>query len=111
MTELHTFREAVDNIEAGGASHRFGKYPTFYNGPFGMSEQYSTFSKDRSTGFSLEDQQSVDWVLISPDQWRENQLKLAEAAIECSKLNSRISEVVSLSVIDTKPRRWWNFWR
>ena len=82
MAELHTFQEACECLEDGGAVHRFGKvYPIYYikqySGPDGGLRMRfwggSSGECDIVHTFTPEEQQSTDWQLISKEEWNKRE--------------------------------------
>jgi hypothetical protein len=69
--ELHTFQEMLEHIQNGGAAHRFGSwYPLYRLRDGQLTRRCSSSMGDVENGFmtsvhfSLEEQQSNDWIIV-----------------------------------------------
>lgn len=69
---LHTFAEACDCISRGGAAYRFGSQYVFCGGDhYDVQRRGLTYSEPAN--FTVEEQHSVNWVLIEPEEWAQRE--------------------------------------
>jgi len=128
MIELHTFAEAANCIEEGGAAYRFGNpYPIWYNG--GKLYEYyqrqilsyanvgwaATHKIESPPLFSLDDQKAINWVLIPKEKWEEMEKKrkddIEKLWIESRKryetANTPVSITEKFSNEEYFQPKWW----
>lgn len=85
MTDIHTFKEMLAHLESGGVAHHWGSQRPLYflskgrlmRVPMSIEERM-----ERTVHFSVEDQQSVDWVFMSREEFEEERRKTREAWLE-----------------------------
>lgn len=101
LPEFHTYREACECIESGGAAHRFGSfYPLYTRSRRGSGDIERRFWGGSGgecgtvASFSLEEQQSTNWVLIAKAEWEARESQMAEAyrALRTKREGLRASE-------------------
>jgi hypothetical protein len=111
MTELHSFEDMIAHLEAGGAAHRFGSWYPLYRMERGeLKRRYFSSGGEYENGpmmpvsFSVEEQQSSDWILEDAEKIR----KLDEA----NRRHYQEHLQARMAAEEQKPKQkagWW--WR
>ena len=96
IPDFHTFREMVEHVEGGGAAYRYGShYPIYcksqylHTGP--IEKRFDGGSSGECLGkaeFSVEEQNSTNWVLISKEDWEAREEAMHKAYEECARINA-----------------------
>ena len=120
LPDFHTFREMLEHLSTGGAAYRYGSaYPIYVGGkPLivkrtwgGSSGELTTSGyADSGVAFTLEEQQSTNWVLISKADWEARDRAMRESyeehqRIKCQRINAANAAAAEQS--EKKPLTRW----
>jgi hypothetical protein len=130
LPDFHTFREMLEHLETGGAAWRYGtNYPIYYRGSWGGVEKrvhggssgecIEGMGPGSGISFSVEEQNSINWVLMSAENWkkREDDMRAAwerireenrSRQIETGVYEGKVGQIVPRDPPKKERGGWWN---
>lgn len=119
IPEFHTFKEVAEHLAKGGAAYRWGtNYPIYCKGHwYELETRYDGGSSGECSKqgavFSVDEQNSTNWVLISKEDWEAREQRMRDAwkkIMEERAEREKDRKVYKETMEKVTKKSFWDWW-